>query len=743
MTRLPVAVESKRRTNLYQAIGWVLSVVLFASPALAQTPPGDCPGFADVVEGESCGSQINSGCDSPNGQFTEAACGDLVCATTWADNGFRDIDWYRLEVQDDNDSGSDEYVLQFHSSVPLLAHVKTSCFDPPVEIEDCTFDPATGEWIMEMVLCAPKLSELLIRVQPGFQGSGPILDGIPCVGGGSPYYFTVTCSDDCDEPLCPECVRAPEGMVAWWMMDEEAGVTSSVDVVGNHNVTHNGGVIPGVSGAVQNGLLLDGISGHLRTPDAAPLNFESGDDFTLMGWIKADGGASGTRILFSKFNLNGSPVGWSLGLLNDNRLSLLMRDQSGGSVLASSTSPVPADRWVHVAVSIDRDSPTGIRFYINGSGEGTADPTSAADDLVNSSPLYLGALEDPNGLSRFFDGGLDEMIIVDFPMSSDSIMKIAEAGCGGFCRQRFHVTRFTPFCDGATQTVAAITIFNDLDEARSFELFFDGVPANGTDCDIDGPVTFVADTQNPIEVPALGQREIKVTITKPQGMVEDAESGCWRGILKEAGRVEDLEIRRGFVIQSNSICVEPLGLPMGVQAIPIGEITPFEFAVHNTTPDPYELMWKIRAVDSVSGIPNELLRLNMEEPGDPVLGMINIQGNGTELVTVDAEWMFTRNLQSSSTKGKVTDVIMYEDPGKIEPDQGLGSKGGEATERSLQTDCDPSDVDCDGDVDVDDLLELLSNYGDCEDPADCPGDTDADGDVDVDDLLALLAVYNS
>ena len=86
---------------------------------------------------------------------------------------------------------------------------------------------------------------------------------------------------------------------------------------------------------------------------------------------------------------------------------------------------------------------------------------------------------------------------------------------------------------------------------------------------------------------------------------------------------------------------------------------------------------------------------------------------------------------------------MYEDPGKIEPDQGLGSKGAEATERSLEDPCDPTDLDCDGDIDVDDLLTLLANYGDCPESEECPGDTDDDGDVDVDDLLALLANYNS
>ena len=76
---------------------FMLSPLLLLSPMVhAQTPPGDCPGQPDVIEGESCGSQSNPGCQSPNPAFTEVACGDLVCATSWASGGFSDIDWYRL-----------------------------------------------------------------------------------------------------------------------------------------------------------------------------------------------------------------------------------------------------------------------------------------------------------------------------------------------------------------------------------------------------------------------------------------------------------------------------------------------------------------------------------------------------------------------------------------------------------------------------------------------------------------------
>lgn len=48
----------------------------------------------------------------------------------------------------------------------------------------------------------------------------------------------------------------------------------------------------------------------------------------------------------------------------------------------------------------------------------------------------------------------------------------------------------------------------------------------------------------------------------------------------------------------------------------------------------------------------------------------------------------------------------------------------------------PGDINGDGQVNVDDLLQLLSEYGTCN--GGCASDLDGDGDTDVNDLLLLL-----
>ena len=557
---------------------------------------------------------------------------------------------------------------------------------------------------------------------------------------GFPYNFAVDCDQDCSETLCPVCVQSPEGLVGWWMLDETSSGSLAADVVANHNATYMGPVSSGAPGAVDSAVNLDGSTSYLKVADAVQLNFEADDDFTLMAWIKTDG-STATRILLSKMASQIPLRGWGLGLDGDNKLLMSLADE-GGQQIFSSTAFVPSDRWTHVAVSVDRDQIDGLRFYIDGELAGTSDPTQHQLDLTNASPLYMGCTELPSGLSRFFPGGLDEVMIVDYPLDDDEVLDIARARCGGVCKQRLHITRFTPFCDNQGQTSAFVTIFNDRPQPATYELTFDGLPSNGNECNIDGPVSFTTDVANPIVVPALGRREVKVTINRPQSMFEDGDTGCWRSFIRESTHLDPIETRRAFVIQSDDICVEPLGLPQGVQGLPLNSITPVEFFVHNLSENDYQLIYKIFAIDSIKGTPNTLLRLDMQEPGDGVIGMITIPPMGSELGGVEAEWVFTRSEDEESTKGQITDIVMYEDPGKIEPDTGIGSKGTESTERA-QTLCDEGDINCDGVVNVDDLLELLSQYGECPDPTDCSGDLDGDGDVDVNDLLSLLAAYSS
>ncbi len=71
------------------------------------------------------------------------------------------------------------------------------------------------------------------------------------------------------------------------------------------------------------------------------------------------------------------------------------------------------------------------------------------------------------------------------------------------------------------------------------------------------------------------------------------------------------------------------------------------------------------------------------------------------------------------------------------PDGGADSNGNLVPDACETT---PGDVDGDGDVDINDLLDLLAAWGPCPSPpAPCPADIDDNGSVGITDLLTLLA----
>ena len=64
-------------------------------------------------------------------------------------------------------------------------------------------------------------------------------------------------------------------------------------------------------------------------------------------------------------------------------------------------------------------------------------------------------------------------------------------------------------------------------------------------------------------------------------------------------------------------------------------------------------------------------------------------------------------------------------------------------DRMLDEFLSPADLDRDGNVGVKDLLNLLGNWGPCDDCENCPQDINGDCTVGVVDLLILLGEWGS
>jgi Concanavalin A-like lectin/glucanases superfamily len=92
--------------------------------------------------------------------------------------------------------------------------------------------------------------------------------------------------------------------------------------------------------------------------------------------------------------------------------------------------------WHHVAVSVTRTIPNGIRWYHNGAmlpGQ-QVDPTDREGSLISDAPVRIGANTADQPLTNFFDGDMDELQIFNRALTGQEIASIYQAGASGQCK---------------------------------------------------------------------------------------------------------------------------------------------------------------------------------------------------------------------------------------------------------------------------------------------------------------------
>jgi hypothetical protein len=125
----------------------------------------------------------------------------------------------------------------------------------------------------------------------------------------------------------PWCIYPPEGMVAWWPMDEDdtpSGV--SHDIINDNDGFWVGSPTP-IIGMVDGALDFNGISDYVNVPDAPELNFGTGD-FSIDAWIRTN--STDTYEVFVDKRDYDTVIGYEF-LLYKGKLTLGLGDINGWS----------------------------------------------------------------------------------------------------------------------------------------------------------------------------------------------------------------------------------------------------------------------------------------------------------------------------------------------------------------------------------------------------------------------------
>jgi uncharacterized repeat protein (TIGR01451 family) len=238
--------------------------------------------------------------------------------------------------------------------------------------------------------------------------------------------------------ILPDCLPLPPGSSLW------SGEGNANDETAQLNGALQGGTAF-AAGKVGRSFSFDGVDDVLIVTNSASLNFGPGADFSLEAWIRSDGASKYITSLFDKRNAppivdgvsNGGAVGYGVFIIGGS-----LGFQMGDAPLAAynhsdfiSSGPNLLDGlFHHVAVTVDRDSITGGKLYVDGESIYVFNPTLQPGDLSNESPLRIGrsTVASPNDA---FAGLIDETAVHKRALSAEEIRRIFNLDARGYCPQ--------------------------------------------------------------------------------------------------------------------------------------------------------------------------------------------------------------------------------------------------------------------------------------------------------------------
>lgn len=222
------------------------------------------------------------------------------------------------------------------------------------------------------------------------------------------------------------CVPPPSSMVGWFPLDETAG-TSAANLAGGLAGSASG-ALPSSAGKVSWARTFNGTTDYVSVPDHAAADFGTGD-FSMDAWVKTTD-THGTIV--GKRSQSGSSFLGYIFMLYDGRPLLQIADSvsSYANYFPSSGASVADGQWHLLAVTVDRDSVTGGKFYVDGQLVYTFNPTGRQATISNAAPLEIGKI----GSEAYLAATIDEVELFNRALAQSEIQAIFAAGANGKCK---------------------------------------------------------------------------------------------------------------------------------------------------------------------------------------------------------------------------------------------------------------------------------------------------------------------
>jgi parallel beta-helix repeat protein len=207
-------------------------------------------------------------------------------------------------------------------------------------------------------------------------------------------------------PAMVENASASNGLGGIWHFEEGTGtVAYDSSGNGNHGTVYGGAIW--IDGKIGKALEFDGINDYVNVPDSNSLDITG--KITLEAWIYPYT-VTTMQVIVQKYNYSGPPYNGAYylevgGYGYNNKVLFGLSHNGYNFYYILSNTNIAANTWTHVAAT---SNGTHMIIYINGIKDKVA-TYSPGVIYASAAPLRIGCFLPELGVSRFFDGVIDEV----------------------------------------------------------------------------------------------------------------------------------------------------------------------------------------------------------------------------------------------------------------------------------------------------------------------------------------------
>ena len=246
-------------------------------------------------------------------------------------------------------------------------------------------------------------------------------------------------------------------------------------------------------------------------------SFQPEKDYTLMGWIRQDAGATDGQAFVSRSY--SSVIDDQLGVMLKNGTiihEVSFKSGNGNTDYQAITSPgdAPQGRWNHIAVIRSEGE---VNIYINGVLSHSQGGLSQEPFAENSKNMYVGRDCNKSGVpyaQHAYRGLMDDLRLYDTALNQEEVTEIYETCRNGFILEEVSNGRLVLKLDKAPQTPPEITDFKvEMKEGDKY------LPNQINSCEYNSDTQQVTLTFEELENHTQGDKTFSISVTYQDDML--------------------------------------------------------------------------------------------------------------------------------------------------------------------------------------------------------------------------------